>query len=69
MYKNYFTACKDCEKRVLGCHSYCEDYQSQKTSYEKDKQKITEQKQKESMSVGFVVDRVNKIKRRKNREL
>jgi len=55
--------CKDCEKRVVGCHASCGDYKSWKG--EQDKRR--EQKYKENVTVSALIDHrlkvMNKIKR------
>lgn len=32
--KDWFTCCKNCDKRYLGCHDRCEEYRTQKAQKE-----------------------------------
>jgi hypothetical protein len=33
------TCCRDCEKRIIGCHSICEDYKQYQDELQKVKQR------------------------------
>ena len=41
------SACKDCERRCVGCHSDCEDYLRDKQEWEDAKEKYRESKRKD----------------------
>jgi hypothetical protein len=56
--------CKDCEKRYLGCHSRCPEYQA---FYEENKKRL-EAKHQEQMSYNYTWDERIKIMRRKDKE-
>lgn len=37
-------SCKDCQKRYVGCHSECEEYQAFRKDYEEQKEKRKQEK-------------------------
>lgn len=39
------TCCKDCKKRYLGCHDYCETYLDEKEKHDQLRKKIYKEKQ------------------------
>lgn len=52
--------CKDCEKRNVGCHSRCEEYQK----YSAERHEINRKKMQESISNSdYVYARRRKVKR------
>lgn len=58
----YFECCVDCAERHVGCHSTCERYISDKENYDKKRNKIKDQKKRESIVTGYAVDSVKRMK-------
>ena len=57
------TPCKDCQDRVLGCHSTCEKY----IEFSKNNNKLYEERLIEQRLKSFVFDNVNKKYKEKHK--
>lgn len=59
-------SCKDCTKREVGCHAWCEDYIKEKAEHEKAKAVERLERSKDAMRID-VVERhtTRKLKRTK----
>lgn len=57
-------SCQNCEKRHIGCHATCEDYKEYLKQNEAKKRKITKEKQTNAIVTGFVIDCINKQRRK-----
>lgn len=60
--------CKDCARREVGCHSFCEVYQKEKAIYEAQCMDIRRKKHDENNIRGFKIEQILKIHREKQRE-
>lgn len=45
--------CKDCEKRVVGCHSSCEDFVQWEQEHREEKERLREAKMKSSEYLAY----------------
>lgn len=57
------SVCKGCEKREVGCHSWCEKYLNQVAENAEKHQKIMEEKAKYSQYNSYARERNTKIKK------
>lgn len=57
-----FYHCKNCDKREIGCHSYCQSYQDCKKSHEEVKKKMAEDRLIYA-EISESIIRFNKMKR------
>lgn len=63
--RTYLKSCKTCTDRVVGCHSTCEKYISEKQAYEDACAAITTQLQKENNAEEVkIVNSIKTIKRK-----
>lgn len=53
----WYAGCKNCDKRYIGCHSECEDYQNYKNELEDMKAKIRKAKRNDSEMRDYVKKR------------
>ena len=59
--------CKDCEKRKVNCHAWCEEYQAWNKKHREQREKIQKAKEAESISYVFMIKRHAKyLQRLKN---
>lgn len=56
----WYAGCKNCNKRYIGCHSECEDYQNYKDELEDMKAKIRKAKRNDSEMRDYVKKRNSK---------
>ena len=54
---------RDCEKRYIGCQSWCEEYQDWLAAHEEEKSKYYAAKRNEADS--FLISQINRINKRK----
>ena len=47
------TPCYNCEKRTLGCHSYCKEYKS----YQEEKDGLKQEARAKKVAENYIVDR------------
>ena len=52
--------CKDCEKRYLGCHSECADY----NNYNNKQQKVRDERAARSEECQMIVKQINESRKR-----
>ena len=57
--------CKDCNDRVLGCHSTCKTYLDAKAEFEKAKEERRRQRKIDNDATEFFISKAYKEKRRK----
>ena len=60
---NYVYPCKGCEKRFLGCHDSCIEYNKVKVENEKKKAYIEKIKKEEQRLTSFKIDGCMKVRR------
>ena len=57
--------CYGCDKRYVGCHSVCKDYINEKKSYDLKKNKEFKAKLGAKLNRNYIVDAVQRTRRKK----
>ena len=57
--------CKDCDRRKLGCHGFCEGYQAWKKWNDEKNEKRREEKEKDKCHSKAFETQINRMLRRK----
>ena len=60
--------CRNCKKRTVGCHGFCEEYKEAKEVYDKEREEIRYLKKRENDARGFVIDTHDRIMKRMNQK-
>ena len=64
----YFTCCKACAERYVGCHSECSKYIESKAQYEEDKQNYLEAVLEDHQIESYEYGKITHYKREKKRK-
>lgn len=58
-------SCFNCEKRKIGCHADCEDYQEEKRKRDELRERIWKEKDTDNVIAGRLINRAEKLKKKK----
>lgn len=60
------TCCHDCQEREVGCHSTCKKYIEENEQYLKERDRIKNEKYKESAILGAIIDSKRRVMRHRS---